>query len=81
MKLYRPSGCKKNKETSMTRSETIKCPNCGHVQKAQVTWKQGNPFPTYIHECVQCGYVIMESEWEEVRGPEWNLKHSLREAG
>lgn len=47
-------------------TETIKCPKCERVQTAQVTRRAEDPFPVYLHECEQCGYVIMESEWEEV---------------
>lgn len=45
--------------------QTIKCPQCGKIQKAKVvhTW----PFDTYIHECESCEYIIMESEWESVQ--------------
>ena len=45
-------------------AETIKCPECGEIQEAfvehTVLWN------VYIHECITCGYIIMESEWEEV---------------
>lgn len=48
-------------------TEMIRCPECGQVQHAEI----GNtlPFPTYIHECEEeeCGYLIMESEWEVVK--------------
>lgn len=43
----------------------IKCPECGSVQKAKV--KQTKPFKSYVHICSTCEYVIMESEWEEVK--------------
>jgi len=41
--------------------ETIKCPECGHIQTAMV--QETEPFYTYLHECYNCGYMIMESEW------------------
>lgn len=44
--------------------ETIKCPNCGSIEKAKV--KLSVPFAVYIHDCDKCGYRIMESEWEVV---------------
>lgn len=42
----------------------IECPLCKHIQPAKVEPKI--PFDSYIHHCVKCGYVIMESEWNEV---------------
>ena len=45
----------------------IKCPRCGHVQNAQVG--KTFPFYTYMHICKKCGYVITESEWDEVKQP------------
>lgn len=46
--------------------ETIQCPECKAVQTAKVlhTW----PWATRIHDC-QCGYTIMESEWNLVLPP------------
>lgn len=29
---------------------------------------EGDPFPSYVHECEACGYLITESEWE-CQGP------------
>ena len=43
--------------------ETILCPNCGREQTATV--QHTVPFWTRIHNC-DCGYTIMESEWEQV---------------
>ena len=43
----------------------IKCPRCGNVQNARV--KKTLPFYTYMHICKKCGYVITESEWDEVK--------------
>ena len=43
----------------------INCPECNTVQAAiiELTF----PFATFIHHCVTCGYIIMESEWNEVK--------------
>jgi len=41
--------------------ESIVCPSCGAIQSAIV--EHTHPFWTYVHNC-RCGYVIMESEWE-----------------
>lgn len=43
--------------------EIIKCPECKKIQKAFV--EHGFIFNTYIHECLKCKYVIMESEWNK----------------
>lgn len=45
--------------------ETIKCPNCGSIENAQVEHTQ--PFYNYTHQCSKCGYIITESEWEKIR--------------
>lgn len=47
-----------------THKETIRCPECGCVQEAVV--EHTRPWYTYIHFCDECGYCIMESEWETV---------------
>lgn len=47
-----------------TFTETIRCPECGTVQEAEV--EATIPWFTYIHTCEKCGYVIMESEWERM---------------
>ena len=47
-----------------THSERIRCPECGQEQDATV--QHTRPFWTYVHDCVKCGYTIMESEWEVV---------------
>lgn len=43
----------------------IRCPGCGKVQPALVTFDVHDPYPSHAHDCA-CGYLIMESEWEEV---------------
>jgi C4-type Zn-finger protein len=45
----------------------IRCPQCRHIQKARVL--KTLPFYTYMHICKKCGYVITESEWDEVKQP------------
>jgi hypothetical protein len=45
--------------------ETIICPSCKREQVATVEHKW--PFNAYVHNC-ECGYTIMESEWERGRG-------------
>lgn len=46
----------------------IKCPECGTIQDAII--EHTLPFSTYVHFCEKCGYVIMESEWEEIKETE-----------
>jgi hypothetical protein len=51
-------------EPNHTHAERIICPSCKKVVEATVehTW----PFYSYVHFC-ECGYTIMESEWERVK--------------
>lgn len=48
---------------------TIECPECGFIQPAVVNCNTA-PFNTYIHDCKHCGYLIQESEWNEVKETE-----------
>ena len=41
--------------------QIIICPECNKIQTATVELTL--PFFTYIHECEECKYLIMESEW------------------
>lgn len=50
---------------SLLFRENIKCPECGCVQDACVM--DGGVFPVYIHECNECSFIIMESEWDAVK--------------
>jgi len=43
------------------REEKIICPQCESIQNAIV--EMTKPFPIFIHECTNCKYIIMESEW------------------
>ena len=45
--------------------DEIVCPECGQIQLGQI--EDTIPFPTFIHNCHKCGYIIMESEWEAVK--------------
>ena len=46
--------------------EYIRCPRCGLVQWGLVK-HLGNEYRShYLHECM-CGYIITESEWEQVQ--------------
>lgn len=53
-----------------SHEEAIKCPQCQLKQFGMVTMEEGDPFATYIHHCIGCGYIIMESEWEHVNASE-----------
>lgn len=44
----------------------IKCPKCGAHEIALENYTT-IPFPTYLHECSECGYMIMESEWDVLK--------------
>lgn len=43
----------------------IECPECGRIEIA-VEDHTTEPFSTYLHSCNNCGYVIMESEWNVI---------------
>jgi acetone carboxylase gamma subunit len=48
-------------------TERILCPSCGQECAATVehTW----PWYSYVHTC-ECGYIILEQEWERAPQPE-----------
>ncbi len=46
--------------------DIIVCPECNTEQRARVAHTV--PFYTYLHTCENCGYVIMESDWDVVKG-------------
>jgi hypothetical protein len=51
-----------------TVRENIKCPECGAVNyDAGVQLGPIAGFDSYVHECICCGYVITESDWEVAR--------------
>lgn len=41
--------------------EKIWCPECEHIQDADVL--EAFPWNVRIKDCENCGYLIMESEW------------------
>lgn len=45
-------------------TERIRCPECGHEQDAEVL--HSKPFAMFVHNCVNCEYIILESEWDRV---------------
>jgi uncharacterized Zn finger protein len=47
--------------------EYIICPQCNKEQDAEVLHTK--PWWTYIHHCIQCEYIIMESEWTLLQKP------------
>ena len=45
----------------MSHIETIICPECETIQDAEV---EHTPiWNIYVHECISCKHIIMESEW------------------
>ena len=50
-----------------TETQIIKCPECGTIQQAGVSFVPLIVWGDYVHECEHCGYIITESEWEEVK--------------
>ena len=47
---------------------TIKCSNCDKIQQAMI--RRGVLGNIYLHDCEDCGYTIMESEWNQIDNPE-----------
>ena len=46
-------------------TEIIECPECKQIQEAEVTH---TPFwNIYLHVCIKCDFLIMESEWNIVK--------------
>lgn len=45
-----------------SHNETIVCPQCETVQRAEVL--HTSPWYSRVHVCTRCSYTIMESEWE-----------------
>jgi len=54
------------REAVVTKRVKVRCPGCGAIEDTAVIWYRGDPWPTYGCTCQQCGYEIIESEWEEV---------------
>jgi ribosomal protein S27E len=48
----------------MTRFVIVMCPECGSIVEGKV--ERWYPWDIYSAECDNCGYIIMESEWEEI---------------
>jgi hypothetical protein len=44
--------------------EKIICPDCSTIQIAKIKFTM--MWPVYIHECVHCKYMIMESDWRKI---------------
>lgn len=44
--------------------KSIRCPNCGTVQKALL--RNTIPFADFTNQCLHCGYYITESDFDEV---------------
>ena len=51
---------------TVIKTDKIKCPECLRVQDADVRIFGNDPFATYIKNC-ECGYIIMESEWDVIK--------------
>lgn len=65
-------------EVKLIRTDVIECPNCGAQQEAEVTWTKGHPWPSFVHTCTECEYLIGESEWNSVSVEAWQKKELQR---
>lgn len=45
--------------------EIIECPECSARQEAIV--EHFGIFDSYVHDCEECGYTILESEWNTIK--------------
>ena len=49
---------------------TITCPNCNEYQRATIDTYAvpgtGMVIDAFVHVCTECGYIIGESEWNQV---------------
>ena len=55
---------KPKNNTTKSHTEEIKCPECNKEQTANVAHTL--PWYSYVHECIECKYIIMESEWNKI---------------
>ena len=46
----------------------LRCPKCEIEQEAEECHYESDPFPAYVHECVECKYMIGESDWDYAVG-------------
>lgn len=69
-----------NQLTNVVRIDVIRCDECGTVQYANVEMTPYDPRPGFVHDCISCGHVISESEWNEVSEVEklrWQLEGAV----
>lgn len=52
-------------ENTYKKPVRIECPECHEIQAAEVEYLY-NFWDIYYHQCIKCGYIILESEWNEV---------------
>lgn len=52
-----------------TLQQYIICPECGNVCKATL---HPHSITHHIHKCEHCSYLILESEWTELKQPTIN---------
>lgn len=46
----------------------VRCPECGKVFKGEIgVWEDFPAFADYTNFCPFCNYIIMESEFEEIK--------------
>jgi len=48
-----------------SHTQKIKCPECDKVQPGTI--EHTFPWWSYVHHCVKCEYIIMESEWQNLK--------------
>ena len=53
----------------MTHTETIKCPQCGTIQQAEVMHTHTTHGNIYLHLCRKCKYIITQKDWDRQDAP------------
>lgn len=53
-------------ESPPNKPTQIICPRCKSIESAKIEFENFLPFPSYVHECAKCAYIITESEWQEL---------------
>lgn len=51
-----------------SHDETIQCPECNYIQIAKVI--DTAPFSMHVHQCINCAFLIGESEWNKINNSE-----------
>ena len=68
----------RTKRLHRSHHEDIICPKCKAVERATV--EHTIPWFSYVHECSKCGFIAMESDWQEAHVLHLVLTHEWYDA-